>query len=1440
MHNMLLIVNIIFTLLHSKVNTLPVETRCFTDGVLVDSKQMDHGIAEICIKDDISMIKTTSKQIANTTTHVNSITRKMMIQNYDDCNPIEVSNGPIMIFKPNKELVLVPHTYACRVDCTISLDEEEANIVLHSDKLNHFEVMGTTTANKWFQGSTSYSLEHTCEHIQVTCGSNSLSFHACFKYHMACIRLMNRSYMPAFMIQSICQNKELILMGLLVLIIFGILYVMTLTYICYILVPVFYPFTYIWGLLYNRSCKKCYYCGLAYHPFTKCGKNCVCGCMFENSERMKAHRENGMCKGYKSLRAARILCKNRGSSLILACILSFLLLSFIQPLEAVKLKYNNEIIELDSITEQFESLTDQLDIAQIMPYAFLAICFISIILICIIISFRTKLELLIFEKMMHYCTECNMIHSRRGLKFFFNGEFTSKCNSCACGVDYNGDLKDNGDYMIVMDHQLNERCYIPGKYKAIRRLESITTGTILVILIVLMAVSGSYANNCIDIKNSKTISQPVTCSVWYKLTGSCDTSSNIKDTFLKLKLPQEDIDSFKPYNKEAMQMLKESEEAISQFKSYLLEEAAAKLHCSDLSDFNTKTGRFNRKLMTLMSQKQYELEICSASKEQKFCKCIKEGLECATEGLSNAINYYKSHNEIFKKDFKRVVGSLIDTYPGLFARELALSLKTGNLSKAKEIATLFETKFSNADVAKILINYIIKVSSDTNLVKINLELIVPKIVKYPIDWSTKGIFDNMEEAHTTKKECLNKNMYRCASPITMRFKFILTCNSENNKFYLYPDQGVASKRGDTNTLCVGDSYCKLNFTPIKVSEKDIWNSLVCSPTTDGFNYSNTLPISKCRKVSTQTCTFDGQNKTFMECNNGFFYEYNNIVHQAPGDDIGIYCFDKSCRNVVYPHHVETLVGCKLHVINMKSRRLKEIIYEDIEQLKHSIQEVIKTDLVEHKYILTKDLPKMSPSFRPLSVQGTETDSGIENAFIETNLIVRAGISTGITLKAKDGTILFDLVIFVKSAHYESTADYLYTTGPTVGINMQHDEQCTGTCPKDLRKSGWLSFYKEHTSTWGCEEFGCLAINEGCVYGHCRDIIKPDLRVYKRQIEETPKITICITIPDMSYCHEITSFNPIISETMEIQFLSNEAGRMPKIFGFKSNKVMTGMINDLGTFSRMCGSVQSVGNNVNGAGTAKFDYICHAARRKEIKITRCFDNFYESCLNLNAEKDMVFDDKSSKILSLNKLMGEIRLKLKLGDIRYKTFERKPNFDLKGSCVGCINCIKGMDCEITILATTDAVCPITSNCIPFHNNIRIEANTQKYGIKMKCSDEIVKIKICEQEVEIMPTIIKKQEVIEVGNSDQTYFVKEKDIRCATWLCKVSDQGISAIFSPFFSVFGTYGKIAFYSILGLLLVFVAGYILMPIFGRLADILKNHEVEYQRETFGRKRHTR
>ncbi|QLA47053.1 polyprotein [Moriche virus] len=1415
----------------SVVRSIPIDNRCFADGVISIAKQMDHGIAEICIKDDISMLKTTSVQVRNTTFHMNTVFRKMLIQNYEQCNPVETANGPIMIFKPNDELMLIPHTFACRVPCTISLDEEEANIILHSDKLNHYEVMGTTTANRWFQGTTSYSLEHTCEHIQVTCGSTSLSFHACFKYHMACIRLLNKSYMPAFMIHSVCQNKELILVACLVLIIFGLLYLMTLTYICYILIPVFYPVTYLYGIIYNRSCKKCYYCGLAYHPLTKCGKNCVCGCMFENSERMKKHRESGLCKGYKSLRAARILCKNRGSSLILSLILSFLLLSFIQPIEGIKLTYRGENIELDEAVKEFDLIISKLEYARIMPFLLMSLVAVLITVMCLLLIFKGNITKYYYRKIVYMCHECDMTHPKRDLTFF--GDFTNKCNTCMCGCNYNVDITDEAGYMIPNVHKYNKSCTIVGKYHAYRRTENIIYRIILVFLIFILTSSFAYAEVCDQMFDNTAISNPIQCSVWYRLPTSCNSITNFMEAFKNAKLTAPDKEAIQRLPTSLESMLLESEKLKAPVASFLLESGALKLHCKELIGATTKTGKWNNDLAQIFIRDP--LEICAKNKMIDTCKCLRNEPGCSTSGShTGAVDHYKAHTEVFKQDMSKVIKALIKIYPGILARELGLSLKHTNFSKVKDIAGKMKDKFRSADAAAACIFYLDKMLSENDLVKVHPEAQLPRAI-IPFEAPALKLFDSITEG-SPAQVCKNSKIYKCTYAIASRFRYIVSCNSHANTFYNVPDDGFALKIGTTDELCLLDPFCDKEFIAIKNAEKEDLKTMRClEQTYTGNNFTRFKPIEKCYKLSSQTCEYNGKNTTFIECRNGYFYEYKKL-HQSGKDDIGVYCFSSDCKTTAYPHHHQNLRGCIAHTSNLESRKLKEIVYENLEQLKHSLQEAIKTDLIEHKYQLTMNLPKMTPSFKSLSIMGTETDAGIESAYIETNIMGKTGSSVGIALKTKKGEDLFDIVLFVRSAHYESDAEYIYATGPTVGINMQHDEKCTGHCPTDLKKEGWLSFSKEHTSNWGCEEFGCLAINEGCVFGHCKDIIKPEIKVYKRGAEGSPKISLCVSMPDSTYCHDIDSFNPIISEKLEIQFLSNEAGKIPKLFAYKSNKVLTGLINDRGTFSKMCGSVQMIGTNTVGAGNARFDYICHAAQRKDITISRCFDNFFESCLNLNQERNMVFDDKINKISLLNKNLGEMRVKVKLGDIRYKIFEKEPSMDIKASCVGCIDCIKGLDCELNIISSSDTVCPIMSDCLLYTNNIRIQANIQKYGIKAKCTSSDIKFNICSQSIEVQVTISDKKDTIEVGNSDQTYFVKEKDMKCGTWLCKVSEQGISAIFSPFLNLFGSYGKIAFYVVLGTVVLVILIYLLFPVCLRFRDLLKHNDIEYNREMYGYK----
>uniref|UniRef100_S5WLZ1 Envelopment polyprotein n=1 Tax=Brazoran virus TaxID=1368616 RepID=S5WLZ1_9VIRU len=1414
--------------------TIPIDNRCFDDGLLIEEMVKPYGISEVCVKDDISLIKTISKQHDNGTYYSNIIMRKMVIQNYEECNPVEVANGPIMIFRPNTDLMLIPHTYACRAECTISLDKDDASIILHSEKLNHYEVMGTTTATRWFQGSTTYSLEHTCEHIQVTCGNRVLTFHSCFKHHMACVRLLNKSYMPAFMINSICQNKELIIMTVVVLIIFSLLYILTFTYISYLLLPIFMPATYVYAKIYDRLCKKCAYCGLAYHPFTKCGENCVCGARFENSERMKKHRESKMCKGYKYMRSARLLCKNKGSNFCLAIVLAFLLLSFIQPIEGVQLTYNGTTLELESLSQELDNMIALINLGRLYPIIASIVLGTFLLFIIIFKAISNKIEDKYLHSFLYYCTECDMTHPKRGLHFYLGGEFTNKCNSCMCGVIYpQEDINNDPDYCIPITHQINVGCYAPARYHTRRSMYNLTHYIYIVVLIILVCISSSIADDtakCIKPAEFREVADPLTCSVWAK-AKSC-SAADIQSAITRDSLPAREISIFEKMNHPLNKMLELTEKSTGLLQAYLIEDVASKLHCNEIRDIDQETGKYNKLFKELLTEAN--LEICAQKKETKLCDCFTGGSTCKPDDTADhTVGFYTSNEVAYRSDVKKIMKSLIKTFPGIAAKEALLAMNATSFTGIKNFTERIKTFFSGAKAIKAALTLLCKAVADGTLEAKQLQpdkVLTRSLVPFNPEWKTKSVFDQIQEASPVK-ECITPHIIRCTFPMSLRFQLFVSCKSEGHKFYYIPDTGYAVKY-DAQNLCVADAFCDVDFQPVPTSEKTKLQALSCLRINfDKSKMQNSISQVKCQKIALHICSYKSQNTTFMECKNGFFYEVDNDIFQSAKDEIGTYCFSKNCKAMRYPHHKSNLQECRLHGKRMQLKSLRRVSYDDIEQYKHSLEEAIKTDLVEHKYTLTENLPYTMPTFIPVSIQGVETDAGVENSYIESDVIVQTGSATGFKIKTKNGDNLFDIIVFVKSAHYEAVMDEIYQTGPTIGMNVQHNEKCTGSCPENRVPPGWLSFKRERTSQWGCEEFGCMAINEGCVWGKCQDIIKPDMTILRKATTENPAIEICIVLPSSTYCHSISSFNSVITQKIEMQFISNESGKVPKLVGYKSHKVFTGMINDYGSFSKMCGSVQMMNKSINGAGNPRFDYVCHSASRKEVIMSRCFDNFYDSCLQLKPEHDLIYDTQSRKISLLNKLMGEIKLKIKLGDIAYKVFEKKPQFDLKGSCVGCINCIEGIDCQLDIAADIDALCPIVSNCQFYHSNIQILISTNKYGLKAKCSSETINIDICGNKAEIQISIIQPHDTIQVGNSDQTYFVKENDLRCGTWLCKVKDQGISALLSPLYSIFGNYANIAFYVILGVVVFFLIFYFMIPVFGRIRDALKKNELEYTME---------
>nr|7A57_A Chain A, Envelopment polyprotein [La Crosse virus L78]7A57_B Chain B, Envelopment polyprotein [La Crosse virus L78]7A57_C Chain C, Envelopment polyprotein [La Crosse virus L78] len=438
--------------------------------------------------------------------------------------------------------------------------------------------------------------------------------------------------------------------------------------------------------------------------------------------------------------------------------------------------------------------------------------------------------------------------------------------------------------------------------------------------------------------------------------------------------------------------------------------------------------------------------------------------------------------------------------------------------------------------------------------------------------------------------------------------------------------------------------------------------------------------------------------------------------------------------------------------------------EDIEQYKKAITQKLQTSLSLFKYAKTKNLPHIKPIYKYITIEGTETAEGIESAYIESEVPALAGTSIGFKINSKEGKHLLDVIAYVKSASYSSVYTKLYSTGPTSGINTKHDELCTGPCPANINHQvGWLTFARERTSSHGCEEFGCLAVSDGCVFGSCQDIIKEELSVYRKETEEVTDVELCLTFSDKTYCTNLNPVTPIITDLFEVQFKTVETYSLPRIVAVQNHEIKIGQINDLGVYSKGCGNVQKVNGTIYGNGVPRFDYLCHLASRKEVIVRKCFDNDYQACKFLQSPASYRLEEDSGTvtIIDYKKILGTIKMKAILGDVKYKTFADSVDITAEGSCTGCINCFENIHCELTLHTTIEASCPIKSSCTVFHDRILVTPNEHKYALKMVCTEKpgnTLTIKVCNTKVEASMALVDAKPIIELAPVDQTAYIRE----------------------------------------------------------------------------------
>nr|WIM48917.1 polyprotein [Inini virus] len=1404
-----------------------VGDRCFAGGAIIKDVNQTTGVGEICVKDDISIIKSIVIPYRGDSEakHWIRFYRVYIVKEWHECNPIADKKGNFMILDVAESGALMPRMYICRSSCDITLDRDNAEIIFSSLKTNHYEVAGTTVTNGWFKQTVSLSLEHTCEHLTATCGQKTLKFHACFRQHRSCVRYFKNSYIPSKMIESMCQNLELIIITIFTFVAFAFSMIITKTYIAYLMIPLFYPITYIYGIIYNKYFKLCPNCMLAVHPFSSCSNVCVCGSRFMCTEQVRVHRMCD-CRGYKSLSKARSMCKSKTWSFVSAVLAGIFLFSFITPINAEKM------YKIDELADDFIFMDNSLKImiSRITFIKILSTCFVAS-LVVFVVAERSLFKMLL-HRLYRNCSICGMIHYRPGLRF--NSLVTNRCGTCTCGYTEHQESGDGYEIFLKDMHKQRESCIYSPFLNHVRNIK-----IFIVLILITMQVSLISADEKACLKYPYIIekSNLSTCFGHYLNITDCSTTSKtqlfnlLKSENLVTEIDKQDFDIADYKSDQAFEKIEVSQDL---HKMILLEYIFFKKNCLQLNTMKGNAGPFNIPWRSFI--KTHHLDACGQYPHKIICKCITSHQYCHqsdADALNELQTYYTTHQSAYDLDFETVIETIGIAFRGI-GKVLLDNFIAENMTE--EIDSLLDKMMSILD-GNVQLKGIIKyakmmrrISSPRTVRRSRSSTLM--VTAEPRDHGEE--FSDYSVHNEDIKICQEPHKMLCYSKRqrTSQNDFLLCKINSAWKVFKWPEKPTLQT---DNGLCYGDKHCNLKFP--RLDADTAIKQISCFKSSYNQNPSGMDEgLKKCIATAVGDCTtIDGYNWPVIHCKNDKYYHTDNKEHARDGN-INSYCLADKCKHEKFPIHKTWFSTCNWDATIKEMVGLKEYVHLDIESYKKAIESDIKTDLIIHHFRPVKNLPHSIPKYKTMTIQGVNYQDGIQNAFITGTLPAISGLSAGYHLISPNGDQLFDIVIFLKKAIYKARYNKIYSTGPTISINIQHNEKCTGSCPETIPKQeGWLTFSKEHSSNWGCEEFGCMAINSGCLYGSCQDVIRPELDVFKKEGVEQTIIEICITTPHETYCNDLDILEPLIGDKIEVSFQTTQSVHMPVLLGMKKGKLYTGQINDLGNTASMCGSVQLINGSLIGQGTPKFDYICHAMRRKDVTVRRCYDNHYTTCPMLEPRNDLIYTQSGNSItasLSGNNL-GLMNFRISLGDINYKAFIKDTNFEIKGQCAGCINCAEEIACELHIITQGEILCSVKSDCSLYITSLLLKPEVEKYALKVSCKAKIEKLKIsiCKKDLELPVAMKPHQQKIDLSKLDESNFIKEEDIRCGTWLCKVKDEGLGFIFDTLFGKIGKIWAIIIYIIITIMLILLLIYIIYPCCKRLRGVLERNEMEYLAE---------
>ncbi|CCG93480.1 M polyprotein [Sabo virus] len=1369
--------------------------KCFFGGTQFRQINSTGTMSEICSRDDISMVKSIGVHRLSEDNQVmeTSLTfyRLFYVKDWYECNPILDHMGTFMVLDISETGLLVPKTYTCRATCDINIDKDAGSVLLTSNSLNHYSIEGTTIKTGWFKTQAQVALENTCENIHVTCGHKTINLHACFRQHKSCIRYFRGSILPELMIESICTNMELILLVCFLIISSIVAAILTRTYLVYLLIPIFYIPVKIYGLLYDRACRKCKNCLLAVHPFSNCPTTCICGMSYNSTEALRVHRQCMNCTGYKTLTKTRVLCKKRIPNVILASLVTILFFSFITPISAQCYNYS-------SLPDDFKNAIDMSHKCN-MEHLIILGMLVSSILAFFLVLLITKVYIRYYYI---FCSYCGMIHSKRGM--ILQGNFTSRYLTCICSNK--------------MLHRSTKNCIISIRYKSAK----ITN--IIFAVVIILAMSVPAMMSCLDGEDVSSIESASLCIGVYQNISRAKEYSTLNSE-LSEKISNHEVTALMPEQQPTFDSLINKASTLKDLHTAtLFEYLAVSLYPLQMSKHLDPAGPNSIQWRAFLQVNSPH--ICNEHITKMICRCVLKQEECKSTTSDHAQeieNYYKKNKLFYKADMSVLYSTIGKAFPGL----------TGNLLNQILENEKYEDSFFVID--KLLL-YTEKNNQLTGILKfikhINAKNITGELKKF----EPRSDFRVTGSKYDTKTSGV-PGIRRCETPLIVsctgkRFRNILkifiSCSSK-----LYKQTNLPLVYFDRK-LCIGDRYCDIEFEPQIVDSNIQHLKCFASPPTDNSNGMN-QETKSIKIAQLGECKVNNFPSKIVKSASGKYYPYTTLVHKQE-ETIDEYCFSHDCQRALYPRHESKLTECNWDSSEHRVVDPRVMVHNDIESFISSIKLSLHNDLVTHHFKPLQNMPHIKPNFKSITLQGTISSGKVQDSYIVFNVPLITGVSQGYTVTAPDGKPLFDTVVYIRLAQVKASYAKEYTTGPTIAINIHHNEKCTGNCPEIIPKKGetWLSFSKEHTSAWGCEEWGCLAVGTGCVYGSCQDVIRPEATVYKKSNQEQPDVELCVTDPTGTLCNKIDALEPIIGEHFQVELTTVQTNFLPDVILEKNKNIYVGSINRKGTFSQGCGSVQQFGGDTYGVGNPKFDYVCHAMSRKDIVVRKCYENHYFACKTLELRQDLKFQKTKDNqhLTNDNIMLGSAKVRMILGDIQFSQMQpSRAQLSGHAICGGCQDCFNDVVCKVTLTAESSYRCKIASNCISYIENVQVTEGTGDISLKFKCSTNVITLDLCSIPINVKSEIIKTSQKLDLTSADQSSYIKEFDNKCNTWLCRAYNEGISFILQPIWGEFTIWGKYLLIVAIILILILIFAKVLKPLAFAIITLLKRNDEIYRLE---------